>query len=430
MHMNAHNILETPKSRAENVQRVITPGGIEAWLVESYAVPLVALEISIRCGGAQDPEGKDGLATMFAGLLDEGAGPYDARAFHRAVEDLAVHIGFGADRDSVSGHLQTLARNVDKAFELFKLALNSPRFDQDVVDRVRAQLCASIKRDANDPDAMVAKAFREAAFPDHPYSRSTRGELETLETITRADVEAMRERAFARENLKIAVVGAIDAAALAARLDETFGAWPKSPDLKAIPDVAVQNVAERRIVDLDVPQTTIRFGRPGVAKTDPDYFAAVVVNHILGGGVFTARLFNEVREKRGLAYSVYTQLHEFDHCPTLIGGAATKNDRAKETLDVIEEQCRLLASEGPTEDELDKAKKYLTGSYALRFDTSTKIASQLVSIQLDGLEPSYLDERNARIEAVTLDDARRAARRLLGDGKLLVAMVGRPAGIS
>ena len=428
--MNAHNTLETPKSRAENVQRVISPKGVEAWLVESYAVPLIALEFAMRGGGSQDPAGKDGLATMLGGLLDEGAGPYNSRSFHRTIEDLAVHIGFGADRDAVSGHFQTLTRNSDKAFELLKLTLNSARFDQDAIDRVRGQLCAGIKRDANDPDAMVAKAFREAAFPGHPYSRSTRGELDTLETVTRSDIEAMRDSMFARENLKIAVVGAIDAANLAAKLDESFGAWPQNAKLTPVANVAPRNIGAREIVDLDVPQTTMRFGRPGIAKTDPDYFAAVVVNHVLGGGIFTARLFNEVREKRGLAYSVYSHLHEFDHSPTLLGGAATKNDRAKETLEVIEEQCRILASDGPTEGELDKAKKYLTGSYALRFDTSTKIASQLVSVQLDGREPSYLDERNVKIDAVTLEDARRAARQLLGDGKLLVAMVGRPTGIS
>jgi len=428
--MTAHNTLATPKSRAENVQRVVTPGGVEAWLVESYAVPLVALEFSARGGAAQDPAGKEGLATLLASLLDEGAGPHDSRAFHRAVEDLAVHIGFGADRDALSGHLQTLSRNVDQAFALLKLALNDARFDADAIERVRGQLAAGIKRDANDPDAMVAKAFREAAFPGHPYGRPTRGELDTLERLTRSDLEAMRGRLFARDNLKIAVVGAIDAATLAARLDETFGGWSQHGDLAPVSDIAVHDVGARKIIDLDVPQSTMRFGRSGIAKKDPDYFAALVVNHILGGGVFTARLFNEVREKRGLAYSVYSQIHEFDHCPMMVGGAATKNERAGETLDVLEEQCGLLSSEGPSPDELDKARKFLTGSYALRFDTSTKIAGQLVNIQLDGLEPSYLDERNAKIDAVTLEDARRAARRLLGDGKLLVAIAGRPKGIS
>ena len=416
-------------SRAETVQRVVTPGGVEAWLVESYAVPLVALEFAVRGGAAQDPAGKAGLATLLAGLLDEGAGPYDARAFHRAIEDLAIHIGFGADRDSLSGHLQTLSRNTDKAFDLLQLALTRPRLDAEAIDRVRSQLAAGLKRDANDPDSMVAKAFREKAFPGHPYGISARGELDTLDKISRDDLEAMRAKMLARRDLKIAVVGAIDASTLATRLDATFGAWPSDNQLAAVPAVTVQNVGARAIVDLDVPQTTMRFGRPGVAKKDSDYFAAVAVNHILGGGVFTSRLFNEVREKRGLAYSVYTHMHEFDECPMLLGGTSTKNERAGESLQVIEAQFRALADDGPTEDELDKAKKFLIGSYALRFDTSTKIASQLVNLQLDGFEPSYLDERNGKIAAVTMEDAKRAAGRLLGDGKLLVAVAGRPAGV-
>jgi zinc protease len=415
------------RSRAENVQLVRTPGGVEAWLVENYSVPLIALEFAVRGGAAQDPIGKAGLATMLAGLLDEGAGPYDARAFHRLIDDLAAHLGFSSDRDSLSGHLQTLSRNADKAFELLKLAVTQARFDEESVERVRSQMAAGLKRDANDPDAMVAKAFREAAFPDHPYGRSVRGELDTIGVLTRDDLDALRARLFARSDLKIAVVGAIDAGSLAARLDDAFGSWPQQNRLEAIRPITVNDVGERKIVDLDVPQTTIRFGRPGIARKDPDHFAAVVVNHILGGGVFTARLFHEVREKRGLAYSVYSQLNEYDQCPMLIGGTSTKNERARESLEVIEQQFKNLADGGPTEDELEKAKKYLTGSYDLRFDTSTKMASQLVNLQLDELQPSYLDERNAKIDAVTLDDAKRVAKRLLGDGKLLVAMAGRPA---
>ncbi len=427
--MTAYNTLPPPKSRAENVQRIKTPGGVEAWLVESYAVPLIALEFAVRGGAAQDPRGKEGLAMLLGGLLDEGAGPYDSRAFHRVVEELAVHIGFGADRDALSGHFQTLTRNADKAFPLLKLALNEARLESEAIERVRAQIVAGLKRDANDPDAMVGKAYREAAFPDHPYGRSIRGELDTLGGLSRADLDALRTRLLARDNLKIAVVGAINAGALAAMLDEVFGAWPKTGDLTPVPEIEVANVGQRRIVDLDVPQSAIRFGRPGIGKKDPDYFAAMVINHILGGGAFTSRLFNEVREKRGLAYSVHSQLHDYDHCAALFGGGATKNERAGETLEVIEEQCRLLASEGPTADELDKARKFLTGSYALRFDTSTKMANQLVHLQLDEQEPSYLDERNAKINAVTLDHARAVARRLLGDGKMLVAVAGRPAGV-
>jgi zinc protease len=414
-------------SRAENVQRIVTPGGLTAWLVESYAVPLVALEFAMRGGAAQDPADKPGLAALLAGTLDEGAGPYDARGFHHAIEEHAIHLGFGADRDSFSGHLQTLSRNLDKAFELLKLALTDARLDTSDVLRIRNQFAAELKRDLNDPDAMAAKAFREAAFPNHPYGRPVRGALGSIESLTREDLIALRERLFATKDLKIAVVGAIDAQTLSVKLDEVFGAFARDNDLAPVPDIEVSNVGLRKIIDLDVPQTTIRFGRPGVTKQDPDYFAVVVANHILGGGTFTSRLFREVRETRGMAYSVYSQLNEYDRCPMLIGAAATRNERATEALAVIEEQVRDFAEHGPTEDELDKARKYLIGSYPLRFDTSTKIASQLVNLQLDGLEPSYLDERNGRIAAVSLEDCKHAAKKLLGDGGLLVTMAGRPA---
>ncbi|WP_159728856.1 pitrilysin family protein [Methylosinus sp. Ce-a6] len=426
--MTAHAIAPA-RTRAETIQRVVTPGGIEAWLVESYAVPLIALEFAMRGGAAQEPADKAGLATLLAGLLDEGAGPYDARAFHRAIEDLAIRLGFGCDRDTISGHMQTLARNRDEAFELLRLAVCEPRLETQAIDRVRGQIAAGLKRDANDPDALVAKAFREAAFPNHPYGRPVRGDLESLERLARDDLEALRGRLLARDNLVIAVVGAIDAATLAAKLDATFGALPRAGRLDSVAEIDIHALGQRRIVDLDVPQSTIRFGRPGLQRKDPDYFGAVVINHILGGGVFTARLFNEVREKRGLAYSVYSHLNEYDRCAMLVGGAATKNERARESLEVIQRQFAELAAEGPTADELDKAKKYLTGSYALRFDTSTKIAGQLVNLQLDDFEPSYLDERNGRIDAVTLDDARRVAKRLLGNGELLVSVAGRPQGL-
>lgn len=427
--MTVHAAVAPARSRAETIQRIVTPGGIEAWLVESYAVPLVALEFAMRGGAAQDPEGKAGLSTLLAGLLDEGAGPYDARGFHHAIEDLAIRLGFGCDRDTISGHLQTLSRNVAPAFELLRLALCEARLEADAIERVRGQIGAGLKRDANDPDALVARAFRETAFPGHPYGRPARGDLESLERLTRDDLDALRGRVLATSDLKVAVVGAIDAATLAEKLDHVFGALPRQARLDPIGEIDIHCVGERRVVDLDVPQSTIRFGRPGMQRKDEDYFGAVVINHILGGGVFTARLFNEVREKRGLAYSVYSHLNEYDRCAMLVGGAATKNERARETLEVIEAQFADLGANGPTADELDKAKKYLTGSYALRFDTSTKIASQLVNLQLDGFDPSYLDERNARIDAVTLDDAKRVAGRLLGGGELLVSVAGRPQGL-
>jgi len=426
--MNEHTTTDRT-SRAASVQKVITPGGIEAWLVEDYAVPLIAFDFAFKGGNSQDPDGKPGTATMLAGLLDEGAGPLDSDAFHRALDEKAIEIAFSADRDSFSGRMQSLSRNIDRAFELLRLAVTDARIDADPLERVRAQLNAGLRREINDPDSMAGKKWREIAYPGHVYGRPTRGTLETLPNLTREDLVAMRSTILARDSLKIAVVGAIDAVRLAKHIDDVFGALPAKGNLITIPDVTMQGVGTRHVIDLDVPQATIRFGRPGIARHDPDFVPAFVVNHILGGGVFTARLFNEVREKRGLAYSVYSQLQTNDHSNMLIGATSTKNERAAESLTVIQEQIANLGADGPTEDELDKAKKYLTGSYALRFDTSTKIASQLVHLQMEGFDVDYLDQRNSHIQNVTLDEAKRVAARLFGDGQLLVTVVGKPEGL-
>jgi zinc protease len=416
-------------SRAATVQKVRTKAGFECWLVEDYAVPLVAFDCAWRGGSAQDPQGRDGAAAMLAALLDEGAGPYDADAFHRALDDKAVELSFGAERDLFTGRLKTLSRHVDAAFEFLRLAVNEARLDGDAIERVRSQMIAGLKHEAKDPDALAARAFREAAFPGHPYGRAGRGTLDSVPLIARDDLVRLRADMLARDNLKIAAVGAIDAERLSALIDRVFATLPASANLIDVPNVDLAGLGERKIVDVDVPQSTLRFALPGVARSDPDYMTASVVNHILGGGVFSARLFKEVREKRGLAYSVHTSLTNWDHASLFTGGTSTKNERAAESLKVIEEEIAKLAAEGPTAEELDKAKKYLTGSYVLRFDTSTKICDHLVHLQTEGYPVEYLDERNALIEAVTLEDAKRVAKRLFADGKLLVAVAGRPDGM-
>ncbi|MBX9740979.1 MAG: insulinase family protein [Beijerinckiaceae bacterium] len=425
----ATTTLVAPQSRASKVQRVVTKSGLEAWLVEDYAVPLVAVEFALEGGSSQDAIGKAGTATMLGALMDEGAGSLDAEAFHKALDDKAIEISFSADSDTFHGRLKTMTRNVDAAFALLKLAVNEPRFDTDAIERVRAQMEAGLRAEANDPDAMAAKAWRQAAFPDHPYGRASRGTMESVPAITRDDLVAMHRAIMQRTGLKIAVVGAIDRDRLAILLDDVFAGLPESGSLISVPQITLQGLGERKIIDVDVPQATIRFGLPGIALKDPDHIPAMVLNHILGGGIFSARLFREVREKRGLAYSVHSQLATYRHSSTFVGGTSTKNERAAESLSVIEDEISKLAADGPTAEELDKAQKYLIGSFALRFDTSTKIAGQLVRLQIEELPVTYLDERNGLVAAVALEDTHRAARRLFDGKKMLVAVAGRPVGM-
>ncbi len=422
-------IAEKSSRATHRVQRVVSPGGIEAWLVEEHAVPLVALEFAFLGGTAQDGAGKGGTATMLAGLLDEGAGPHDSAAFQQMLADRAIELRFYADRDTLRGSLKTLRRNADEAFDLLRLAVCEPRFDTDAIARVRAQVEAGLRHVLKDPDAISQEQFFRHAFPDHPYGRPPQGTLAEVPAITRDDVTAMRDATMARSNLFVTAVGAIDAQTLAARLDDVFGTLPATAGVMPPADMPPATAAAPVVVDLDVPQSVIRFGGPGVARRDADYLPAYVLNHILGGGAFTSRLFQEVREKRGLAYGVHTALLPRRNSALVTGSTATKNERAAESLSVIRAEIADLLAKGPGEDELEKARQFLIGSYALHFDTSTKIARQLLQIAIDSLGIDYIDRRNALVAAVTMADVRRAAERLFAGGEMLVVAVGRPEGL-
>jgi zinc protease len=421
--------LVAPSAQATNVERVRSPGGIEAWLVREASVPLVTVEFAFLGGASQEAPDKTGVANMVAQLLDEGAGDLDAKAFQQRMEERAIELNFHVGRDYFRGTLRTLTENRDQAFDLLRLALNAPRFDPEPVERVRTQVLSGLRRETTSPNSLSSKRWWETAFPGHPYGRPVSGTLETVPNITIDDLKAYPRRVFAREHLKIAVVGNLDATTVADQLDRVFGALPAKAALEPVAPASLRGLGRREIVPLDVPQTVVTFGGPGLARSDPDFIPAYVVNHILGGGSFSSRLYREIREQRGLAYSVHASLVWLRQSAMFMGSTATRADRTGETLDLIEKEIRRLADEGPTEDELAKAKAYLKGSFALNLDTSSKIAAQLVQIQIDDLGIDYISRRNSLIDAVSVADARRVAKRLLGDG-LLTTVVGRPQGLT
>jgi zinc protease len=412
------------------IQRIVSPLGIEAWLVEDYSVPLVAVDLAFRGGAVQDPEGRAGTGQMMASLLDEGAGPFDDKSFQLEIEENAVELHFDAARDQITGSLRTLADRRERAFDLLGLAVCDPRFDADPLERIRQSLLAGLRRESSDPNSIASKALFGAVFEGHPYGRWPRGTSESIGAVTREDVAAQHRRLFAKDNLIVSIVGAIDAVDAAAMLDRVFGRLPTTAILAPVPEVAPGRHGGRRIIDLDVPQTVLQLAGPGIKRDDPDFLAAYTVNHVLGGGAFSSWLFRKVREERGLAYSVSTQLATFARTAFIGAGVATRNDRAAESLSIIEAEMERMASEGPSEDELASAKKYITGSYALRFDTSTKIANQLTQIQLEGLGLDYIDRRNKLVEEIGMTDVKRAADRLFSHGKPFVVAVGRPVGIA
>jgi zinc protease len=412
-----------PSHAAAKIQHLISPGGIEAWFVQDATVPLVAMEFAMGGGATQDPDGKAGVGNMVADLIDEGSGELDSRAFHEHLDRRAIELGFSVTRDYFRGSLRMLKDNRDEAFDLLRMALTSPHFDSADVERVRAQLISGLRRETSNPGSLASRKFLEIAYGNHPYGRPAGGTLESVPNVTIADMKDYVGRVLTREHLRIAVVGDIDAASLGSLLDRTFGGLPAKSNLTPVPEAQAGKPPQREFIALDVPQTVVTFGGPGIKRNDPDFMAAFVVNHILGGGS-GSRLYREVREKRGLAYSISDSLVWMNHSALFVGSTGTRADRTGETVEAIAGEIRRMAENGPTELELAEAKSYLKGSQLLSLDTSSKLASALLQYQLDRLPIDYLERRNAVVDAVTIDDAKRAARRLWAEG-LLTVIVGR-----
>src|SRR5258706_1237643 len=416
-------------ANAMQIQKVTSKKGIEAWLVEDHSRPILSLQFAFNGGATQDPVNKPGVATFVAGMLDEGAGNFDSEAFQNRLEDLAAKMTISASYDHISGSFQTLTENREESLKLLQMALNSPHFSPADVDRIREQLIATLRVEEKDPDKIASNEWFKLAFGSHPYGQPTNGTLESVAAITSDDLRAYAKRIFARDNLKIAVVGDIDAATLSTVLDSVFGDLPAKSERKPFQDVIWQSASKQRIVQMPNPQSVVQFGFQGIKRKDPDFIPAYILNYVVGGGGFASKLMQEVREKRGLAYSVYTYLYPLEHAGIFAGGVATENKGVGQSLDIIKSELERAAQDGLTEDELRRAKDYLIGSFALRFDTSAKIAAQLLAIQLDDLGIDYIDKRNAEIEAISVADIKRAAKRLLDHKSLIVTVVGEPEGI-
>jgi len=418
----------TARVEAVEIKEVASPGGIKAWLVEQHSIPLIAVSYEFKGGVSADPAGKSGLAYLASGLMNEGAGDLDSLAFQKALDERAIRMSFDADRDQFNGAMVTLTEEKEEAFRLLGLALSQPRFDADAIERVRDQV-RSIQRSEDDqPRSIAAKAWMKAAFPGHPYANNTTGTPESLAGLTEADLRAYVTDNLARDRLIVGVVGDVTPEELGPLLDKTFGALPAKGAALTVPDIALAE-AKTQVIERKVPQSVAVFGMPGIKRDHPDWYAAMVVNQIFGAGGFSSRLMEEVRTKRGLTYGVYTSLQPYSHAGLVLGSVATVNARMGESKQVIEAEIARMAESGATEAELADAKTFLTGSYALNFDTSGAIAGQLVGIQRYGFDRDYIDKRNAYIEAVTLADVNRVANRLLDPSRLFWVIVGEPEGL-
>lgn len=416
-------------ARAEvPITEVTSVGGIRAWLVEEHSIPFVALEIRFRGGASLDAPGKRGAINLMTALIEEGAGDLDATGFAEAREALAASYAFRAGEDTIAVSAQFLSENRDASVELLRKALITPRFAPEAIERVRAQVLSGLKSDEQDPDTIASRSYDALSFGSHPYGSARDGTLESVAALTRDDIVAARAATMARDRIYVGAVGDISPAELGALLDTLLSGLPATgAPIPPRADYLLQGGVT--VVPFDTPQSVILFGQTGMTRDDPDFFPAYILNEVLGGSRFGARLMTEVREKRGLTYGISTFLVPMDHAELLMGQVSSANETVAQVIDVVKAEW-LRATDGITGAELAKAKTYLTGAYPLRFDGNGPIADILVGMQMDDLPIDYIKTRNAKVEAVTLADVARVAKRLIQPDQLHFVVVGQPVGVA
>jgi zinc protease len=417
--------LAVPAQAEIEIKEVTSPGGITAWLVEDHNIPFIALELQFLGGTSLEAPDKRGVVNLMTATLEEGAGEMDSRGFAEARDALAASFSFDAGTDSVGVSAQFLTENRDQAIDLLRQALVNPRFDQDAVDRVREQVLSNLRSNEKDPGTIASERFDALAFGDHPYGSTGDGTIQTVTALTRDDVVAAHKAALARDRIFVSAAGDITAEELGLLLDRLLGDLPATgaPQPADAPWLLTGGTT---VVDFPTPQSTVFFGQEGIPRDDPDFFPAFVLNEVLGGGRFTARLMTEVREKRGLTYGIGTYIVNMDHADMLLGQFSASNDKVAEAIEVVKSEWGRIVSDGVTPEELEATKTYLTGSYPLRFDGNGPIASILVGMQMEGMPIDYVTTRNAKIEAVTMEDIKRVAARLFKPEALHFVVVGQP----
>ena len=410
------------------VQEIKTPGGFTVWLVEEHSLPIITTSFTFKESGiAYDPKGKEGRANMAAALMMEGAGERNAKAFTEALEDHAIRLNFSTDDDVFRVGLETLSEHKDVAFALVSDALLHARFDDDAMTRVKAQTVALIKEQSESPGYKLANAWQKAVYGEHPYGKPSLGDEKSVNGLSKADLTFFTHHYLSKKNIIISMVGDISPDVAAASIDRTLGGLPDAfaPDVTLTENVFPDNKGAVTVIHT-IPQTMVAFGLPGIKRTDADYIAAYVMNHMLGGNGLTSILSKEIREKRGFAYSVGTQLVPKGYAATWQGSFSTRNAEVNNAVAELKNTLENFSKNGVSEAELKDAKAYLTGSFVLNLDSNDGIANFLTTMQLYGLGSDYLEKRNALINAVTMDDIKRVSKRIIAPDQLRIVMVGNP----
>ena len=411
-------------ANAITVRAVQSPSGVETWLSEEHSVPMIAVNIAFPAGSAYDPADKPGLATFVSSLMDEGAGDLTSEAFKQALEARAIRIGASADRDYLTISMTTLEENADEAFRLLGLVLTRPRFESEAVERMRVALLSSLKQEDEQPSSVASKSWFATYFGTHPYAHSDSGTTSGVQSITIDDIKRFAADHMVRDRVKMSVAGDITDAELRRYVQQLSTAVP-TRTVAAVPRAADARPSSNTI-PRNEPAPVAVFGFAGPMRLDADFIPTFVANYILGGGGFSSRLMDEVRDKRGLTYGISTYIADYKSSALIMGSVQSDKSRITTALDVTKSELARFARDGATAQELADAKTYLTGSYPLGLDSNVKIARTLNAYQRQGLTPDYVEKRNGLIQAVTLQQVNAMAKKWYDPSKLVVVIAGTP----
>jgi zinc protease len=411
---------------APKIQHWTLANGARVYFVETHELPMLQVRAVFDAGSSRDPAGKEGLASLAGAMLDEGAGKLSADDIASRFESLGAEFGAGVDRDMAGVSLRSLsdATLLDPALDLFATILTSPTFPAAGLERTRAQALVRLRKDAESPGSVADKAFYRGLYGGHPYAHDPAGDDASLKAVTREDLVAFHQQYYVGANAWFVIVG--DASPREARriAEKTVGRLPAGEAPPHLPPVAEFSAASRKQISFPATQTHILMGEPGTWRGDPDYFPLLVGNYTLGGGGLVSRLAEEVREKNGLSYSVYSYFYPLRVPGPFVVGLQTKNETRDRALDIARKVVADFVAKGPTPRELDAAKKNITGGFPLRLDSNGKITENLAVIAFYGLPLTYLDDFIPRVEAVTAEQVRDAFRRRVHPDKMLTVTVG------
>lgn len=410
---------------APEIETWITSKGTEVYYVHAPELPMVDMEIVFDAGGSRNGD-LPGLAGLTNGLLSLGAAGFDADVISNGFESLGAVYGSSSGYDSASVSLRSLTDEslLTKAIDNLMLVISKPDFANEALERRRARTLIGLKSKQQSPSALAKDAFMDAVYQSHPYSKPNDGTEVSIKAITREDIVSFYKKYYVASNALVAIVGAVDreqAEQIAEKLTSGLEQGEKAAPLEKVNDL---EKADTVFIEHPSAQTHILVGQPGLKRGDPDYFPLYVGNHVLGGGGMVSRLFEEVREKRGLSYSAYSYFSPMRFNGPFLAGLQTRSDQVDEALSVLMDNINLYIETGPTEDELIAAKKNITGGYPLRIDSNSKILGYVVVIGYYKLPLDYLDTFNANVDAVTIEQIKDAFKRRLTPDKLITVMVG------